>query len=119
MPKGRRPRGDTPRPRSGAVAESARLRWGRNGREELPNIQGRGSYPVPEFRSGSQECQAATAQEQPRVATPRPGSGAVAESSYPTSSSQEELPHAQGTVAAQVQEGLEESLHVQGQEGWL
>ena len=29
----------------------------------------------------------------------------------------EELPHAQGVVAARAQEGLEELLHVQGQEG--
>ena len=36
MPEGRRPRGVTPRLRSGAVAESARLRRRRNGREELP-----------------------------------------------------------------------------------
>ena len=31
---------------------------------------------------------------------------------------QEELPHVQEAVAAPVQEGLEELLHVQGQEGW-
>ena len=31
---------------------------------------------------------------------------------------QEEQPHAQGAMAAQAQEGLEELLHVQGQEGW-
>ena len=30
---------------------------------------------------------------------------------------QEELPHVQGAVAARVQEGLEDLLHVQGQEG--
>ena len=35
MPKGQRTRGVTPRPRSGAVAESARLRQRRNGQEEL------------------------------------------------------------------------------------
>ena len=45
MPKGQRPRGVTPRPRSGAVAESARLRWRRNGREELPRVQGQGGRP--------------------------------------------------------------------------
>ena len=32
---------------------------------------------------------------------------------------QEKQPHVQGTVAAQVQEGREELLHVQGQEGQL
>ena len=61
MPKGWRPRGVTPCPRSGAAAESARL----------------------------QQCR----------------------------SSPEELPHIQGAVAAQVQEGLEELSHVEGQEG--
>ena len=38
MPEGRRPRGITPRLRSGAAAESARLQWHRNGRQELPHI---------------------------------------------------------------------------------
>ena len=40
MTEGRRPKGVSPRPRSGAVAESARLRWHRNGQEELPHVQG-------------------------------------------------------------------------------
>ena len=40
MPEGRRPRGVTPRPRSGAVAESTRLRRRRNRREELPCVRG-------------------------------------------------------------------------------
>ena len=31
-------------------------------------------------------------------------------------SGQEEIPHIQGAVAARAQEGLEELLHVQGQE---
>ena len=39
MPEGRRPKGVIPRPRSGAVAESARLRWRMNGLEELPLAQ--------------------------------------------------------------------------------
>ena len=42
MPKGRRPRGVTPRPRSGAAAESARLQQRRNGREELPKFEVKG-----------------------------------------------------------------------------
>ena len=63
MPEGRRPRGVTPRPRSGAVAQSARLRWRRIGREELPSVQGQGGRP--------------------RGATPHPRSGAAAERSYP------------------------------------
>ena len=32
--------------------------------------------------------------------------------------SQEEQPHAQGVVAVWAQEGLEETSHVEGQEGW-
>ena len=42
MPEGRRPRGVTPHPRSGAAAKSARLRQHRNGREELPKSEVRG-----------------------------------------------------------------------------
>ena len=70
----------------------------------------------------------------PRGATPRPSSGVVARRSYPTSEvmgcgrrsclmpevrggSREEQPHVQGAVAAQALEGLEELLHIQGQEG--
>ena len=48
------------------------------------------------------------------------GTGA-AERSYPTSEvrggSREKQPHVQGVVAVQAQEGWEELLHVQGQEG--
>ena len=58
----------------------------------------------------------------PRGVTPRPRSGAAAGRSYPTpearGGSQEDQPHVQAAVAARVQEGLEELLHVQGQEGW-
>ena len=43
MPKGQWPRGVTPRPRSGAAAQSARLQPCRNGREELPKSEVRGS----------------------------------------------------------------------------
>ena len=42
MPDGWRPRGITPLPRSGAATKSARLRWRRNGREELHRVQGQG-----------------------------------------------------------------------------
>ena len=42
MPEGQWPRGVTPRPRSGAAAESARLRQHRNGREEQPQSDIRG-----------------------------------------------------------------------------
>ena len=45
MPEGRQPRGVTPRPRSGAVAENARLQRRRNGREELPRVRGQGHQP--------------------------------------------------------------------------
>ena len=72
MPKRRQPRGVTPRLRSGAAAESARLRWRRNRQEELPHIQGRRggrekipssevrggderSYPESEVRGGGRE----------------------------------------------------------------
>ena len=40
MTEGRQPKGVTPHLRSGAAAESARLRRHRNGQEELPQVQG-------------------------------------------------------------------------------
>ena len=43
MPEGQWPREVTQRPRSGAAAESARLRWCRNGQEELPKSEASGS----------------------------------------------------------------------------
>ena len=79
-PEGRWPRGVTPRLRSGAAAESARLRRHRNGREELPCVRGKGL--------------------QPRGATPCPRPGAVAERSHPArearGGSQKEQPHPRG-----------------------
>ena len=42
MPEGQQSRGATPGLRSGAAAESARLRQGRNGREELLQVGGQG-----------------------------------------------------------------------------
>ena len=42
IPKGWRPREVTPRPWSGAAADSARLRWRKNSQEELPKSEVRG-----------------------------------------------------------------------------
>ena len=54
----------------------------------VPGFDGAGtaerSYPTSEVRGSGQECQAATAQERPRGATPHPRSGAAAGRSYPT-----------------------------------
>ena len=66
----------------------------------LPHIQGQG--------------------RQPRV--PGCDGAEAAKRSYPMpevrGSGQEEQPQVQGAVASQVQEGLEELFHVEGQEGW-
>ena len=43
------------------------------------------SYPTSEVRGSGLECQAATAQERPRGATPRPRPGTAARRSYPAS----------------------------------
>ena len=79
------------------------------------------SYPTSKDRDSGWECQAVTAQEQPRGATPCPRSGAAG-MSHPAfevrGSSQEEQPQVQGAVAVLVQEGLEELSHVEGQERW-
>ena len=60
MPEGQRPRGVTPRLKSGAVAESTRLQWCRNSWEELPCVRGQGvvaerRYPAPEVRNSHRE----------------------------------------------------------------
>ena len=79
------------------------------------------SYPTSEVRGSGLECQAVTAQEQPRGATPHPRSGATAGRRYPASEArgggQEDQPHVQGVVAVPAQEGLEEPSHIEGQEG--
>ena len=90
------------------------------------------SYPTSAVRGSSRECQAAMAQEQLRGATNVQGQGrqlrvpgcnsaGAAKRSYPTPEARgfgrKEQPHIQGAVAVQVQEGLEELFHVQGQEG--
>ena len=78
MPKGRlRPRGVTPRPRSGAAAESIRLRRHRNSREELPRVRGQGGRP----RGDTQSPRSGAVM---RGVTPRLRSGAEARRSYPT-----------------------------------
>ena len=95
-----RPRGATPRPRSGA--EARRTPCLRGGSQvELPHIQGQG--------------------QQPRV----PGCDGVgtAERTYPMPEArshgpEEEQPHLQGAVAVWAQEGLEELFPDQGQKGW-
>ena len=96
MPEGRRPRDVTPRPRSGAAAESTRLGRRRNGREELPHVRGRGAaerrYPASEVRGSD-------------------------ERSYPASKvrggGQEEIPHARMPEARG--SGQEEQPHARGQ----
>ena len=58
MPEGRWPRGVTPRPRSGAVAESTRLRWRRNGRGATLHPRSgwvtERRYPASEVRGGDE-----------------------------------------------------------------
>ena len=141
MPEGWRPRGVTPHPRSGAAAESARLRQRRNSREEPPCVQGQGqqprgatsrprsgaadgrSYPGSQARgSGRKKLPGLRDQGRPGGATPRPGSGAAAGRSHPK-------PEARGgsweeptTTKARASgweehpKGLEELSHVEGQE---
>ena len=65
------------------------------GWEEIPHA------PKPEARGSGWE-------ELPHAPTPKAGGGG-----------REDQPHVQGAVAVRAQEGLEELLHVQGQEGWL
>ena len=106
MPEGRRPRGVSPRPRSGAAAESTRLRRRRNGGEALPRVRGQGgqprgdtqrrrsraaagrSYPTPQRPRPGVSDGRTNPRWRPgavtRGVTQRPGSGAAAGRSYPT-----------------------------------
>ena len=62
MPEVQQPRGVTPRPASGAAAESARLQRRRNSQELLPKSEVRGGgreelphTPTPKARGGGRE----------------------------------------------------------------
>ena len=112
---------------TGALSAGSHDRRAKRGRKELPHVRGQGqkpggpdarrpvakrSYPTSKVRDSGRECQAATAQERPRRATPslRSGEGGPERSypasevrgsderSYPASQvrggGQEELPHA-------------------------
>ena len=109
----------------GICYDQCRRRRTKCSREELPHVEGQGqklggpharraaakrSYPTSKVRGSGLECEAATAQEQPRGATPRPRAGTKARGG-----GWEEQPHVQGVVAAQAQEGLEELSHLEGQ----
>ena len=78
-------------------------------------------YRTSKVKGCDWQRQAATAQEQLGGAVPLPRSGAAAKKIYPMSkvkgSGREEQPHIQGWAAVWVQEGQEELLHIQGQEG--
>ena len=132
MPEGRRPRGVTPHPRSGAAAESTRLRRRRNGGEALPRVRGQGAaerrYPASEVRGGDErsypvsEVRGGSREEIPHFLKPKTrGSGREELPHAPKPEAKggggEEQPHIQGAVAARAQEGLEELSHVEGQEG--
>ena len=75
------------------MAESARLRRCRNGREELPKteVRGGGREELPYPRGQGQWPGVAAGRTNPRIL---------------------------GAVAAWVQKGLEELSRVEGQEGW-
>ena len=109
MPEGQQPRGVTPYPRSGAAAESTRLRWCRNGQEELPRVRGQGGR----LRGDTQSQRSGVAT---RGVTPCPRSGAVAGRSYPTPLSQRPGQRQGGATHARGQGRPREELpRVQGQ----
>ena len=101
--------GTTPRPRSEAVAWSARL-WRRgNGREELPCIRGQGrpGGDTPRLRS--------RAAGRSHIA-PEARGGDPEEPPWARGQGRQLGGATRGAVAAQAQEGLEELSHIEGQE---
>ena len=106
-----------PTPRPGAAAGSS---------YPTSKVRGSGWEDIPHIRGHGQQLRGATShlrsRGRPREATPCPSSGTADERSYPASEARgggwEELPQVQEAVAAQAQEGREELLYIQGQEGW-
>ena len=117
MPEGRWPRGVTPRPRSGAVAESTRLRQHRNGREELPHDQGQGGGPeeIPSVqgRGGGATRGLPRLRGQGR----QPGGDTPRLKPEARGGGREELPHAPTPEAKGG--SREEQPHARGQGWWL
>ena len=81
------------------------------------------SYPSPKVRASNQECQAASAQEWPRGATPHLRSGAAAERSNPTSKewwlSGRRRAERSYSMFKVRRGGCEEIPLIQGKEQWL
>ena len=83
----------------------------KGGSEEIPLIQGKKQW----LRFAG-----AAVKRYPMPLGPRPGT--VGGRSYPTPEARgggrEDQSHVQGTLAAWVQEDLEDLSHIEGQEGW-
>ena len=115
-PKGRRPKGVTPRLRSGQRprvpdCDSAGTAERSYPTSEVGEVAER-RYPVSEVRAGDKrsyptsEGMGRGQEELPHAPTPEARGGG-----------REDQPHVQGAMAAQAQEGLEELSHAEGQEG--
>ena len=83
MPEGRRPRGVTPRLRSGAAAQSARLRLRSNRGEELLHV--RSQRQRPEEATPPPRSSGCAGTGGPRGAIPRSRSGGAALRRHPSS----------------------------------
>ena len=103
-----------------AVAESARLRWRRNGQEKPPHVRGgvggaaKKRYPVSEVRGGDErscpvsEVRGGSREELPHAPTPEArGSG---REDQPHARGQGQWPGGPSPVVAQVQEALREAI---------
>ena len=73
---------------------------------------------MPKVRGGNPDCQAATAQQQQRGATPRPKSGAAAGRSNPTSNEQQLCGNGRAERSYSMLKVRRGDL-VQGKEWWL
>ena len=71
------------------------------------------SHPTSEVRGGGQE----EIPHAPKLEA-KGGDGRSNRMPEARGGDQEDQPHVQGAVAVRAPEGLEEPLHVQGQEGW-
>ena len=116
MPEGRRPRGVTPRQRSGVAPRVPGCDGAGTAEKSYPS-QGQGRQPKGATRILRSE--AAAGRSYLMSLRARPGTAAGRSNPTPEArgGGREDQLHVQVVVAARVQEGLEELSHVEGQEG--
>ena len=116
-----RPRGTTPRPRSGRAAErrypESEVRGGDERSYPVSKVRGHGREEIPHASSPRPGATGRRSYHTPLSPRPRAVAGRSNRSTEARGGGREDQPHVQGAVAAWAQKGLEELSHIEGQEG--